>query len=328
MNGLLSKVLPLLILIFGGVIQGHAVEKIRMGFSLPTHSQQDRDLRIVQNFLFFHVFSEIEEDKKEGCCFIPDIEGQLFIEGPSESLVILSGAFGLEMEKLMNRGMTPEDFSKSKERYLASFNESEALYQKNLAEEITWDNVEEAKESLHLIKGMLQHAAPSLAEKIVPEIHDAPVEITLVSNTPNYQLFYQLPLSDEEQQSITKLIKKLADTGYMRLLLKEQGKMDELGDKVILVHPLRFIGYIFTNPSLKRRMSKIMWDFLGQKRRGFLHGHGKKEGFAKRMTKEANNKNLMQYLPGFAQSLGITVGSIEPYFYRHDWEGLLDFLLN
>lgn len=148
--------------------------------------------------------------------------------------------------------------------------------------------------------------------------------LTLVSNTPNYQLFYQLPIDQSDQDHISRLIKKMADSGYWELLKKKKD-MEKLGDKIQHVHPLRFIGYVYGHHSLKSRMPKIMDDRF--KRRGFLNGHGGKEGFAQRMTKEAHHHNLMQFVPGFAQSVGVSEAAIESYFDRHDWEGLLRFLM-
>lgn len=148
-------------------------------------------------------------------------------------------------------------------------------------------------------------------------------QVELVSDQPNYQLFYNLPISEAQQNAISKLIKKMGDSGYWTLV-KIHTEMEALGNQVVPVHPLRFIGHIYGNPSLKKRMPKILNDIF--KRRSFLNGYGKQEGFAQRMTREANHKNLMQYLPGFAQSIGVRQSSIEPYFHKHDWEGLLVYL--
>ncbi len=324
MNDLLLRVLSLLILVFGGVMQGNAEERIKMGFRLPSYPQKDRDLGIIQNFLFFHTFSEVQKNKKEGYSFTSDIEGQLFIEGDQEKLNILAFSLGMEMEKLIKEEISCDAFFNSKRRYLSSLEESGALFEKELAQEIKWEDLEEVKGSLHPIEMMLKCVSPSLAEKVQLEFQEAPLELVLVHDAPNYQLFYQLPLNGDEQQNITKLIKKMADSGYWELL-KKKGELDKLGDKIMPVHPLRFIGFVYSNPCLKKRMPKIMNATL--KRRGFLNGHGSKEGFSQRMTKEAHNHNLMQYLPGFAQSIGVTQSLVEPYFHRHDWEGLLRFLM-
>ena len=311
MNSLVFKILSLLMLIFGGAVQ---MSGAQMSFRLPTYPQKDRDLGIIQNFLFFHAFSKVEKDKKEGCSHTTDVEGQLFIEGGTEKLNGLAIALGAEMERFANEGITQEDFLTSKEAYLSSLEESGTLYEKELAGEIKWEDVEEIKGTLLPIERMLKSLAP----------YKTPLEFRLVNGTLNYELYYQLPISADDQHNIAKLIKKMADSGYWELL-KKKGEMDKLGDRIMPLHPMRFLGFIFSNPSLKKRMPKIMDATL--KRRGFLNGHGNREGFAQRMTKEAQNQNLMQYLPGFSQAIGVTQSSIEPYFHRHDWEGLLRFLM-
>lgn len=314
MNGLLSKVLVLITLVIGGGIVGNAEETIRMRVRLPTYPQTDRDLALVQNFLIYQAFSEVEPEAKEGYKFSFDIEGELFIEGAQGKIDFFSKAFGSALQKVANTEIPEERFQEAKSHYLNSFSK-EDLQGKELAEEIKWEDVIEVKGSIQPLGRMLYSVAASLAVK---------PELTLVSKTPNHQLFHQLSISENDQHNISRLIKKMADSGYWELL-KKRKDMEKLGDKVQDVHPLRFIGFVYSHPSLKRRMPKIMNDIF--KRRGFLNGHGSKEGFAQRMTKEFNGGNLMQYLPGFAQSVGVTQESIEQYFQRHDWEGLLRHLM-
>ena len=314
MNGLLAKFFAFLILILGGVIQGNGNETIKMSFRLPTYPQTDRDFSVVQNFLIYKAFLEVSLESKEACTFSFDIEGELFIEGAQEKIYPFAGALGSAVEKVATEEMAEEGFEKAKRSYLESIDESKGLLEKELAAEIKWEDVLQVRGSLQPLAKMLCSVSSGFAEK---------PPLTFVSNTPNSQLFYQLSINQSDQDHISRLIKKMADSGYWELLKKKKD-MEKLGDKIYHVHPLRFIGYVYNHPSLKGRMPKIMGDIF--KRRGFLNGHGKKEGFAQRMSKEAHNHNLMQFVPGFAQSVGVSEDSIESFFHRHDWEGLLYYL--
>lgn len=303
MKGLLLKVLALLGLMMGV----NAGENIQITFCLPSYPQEGRDLFLIQRFLISHV-----EKKTADYHYILLLseEGELEIQGDQDKV----DSFSLAFADQLSAPFTEEGFQKAKKTYLKDLRASGKFDEETLLTEMSLEDAIEGQESLFPLSKMLRCAALSLAE--------AP-EVELVANQPNFRLFYNLPMSEDQQNATSKLIKKMGDSGYWELL-KIHKEMDKLGEKVIPVHPLRFIGYIYGNPSLKKRMSKILDDIF--KRRSFLNGHGKKEGFSQRMTKEGHNNNLMQYLPGFAQSIGVAQNSIEPYFHRHDWKGLLRYL--
>lgn len=303
MKGLLLKVLALLGLLMGA----HAGENIQLTFRLPSYPQEDRDLFLIQRFLISQVERKVADYHYS---LQLSEEGELEIHGDQDKI----DSFSLAFADQLNTPLTEEAFQEAQSTYVKDLEIAGKLDEQTLLVEMSLEDAIKGQETLLPLSKMLRCAALSLAK--VPEVK-------LVANEPNYQLFYNLPMNEDHQNATSKLIRKMADSGYWELL-KVRKEMDKLGDKVTPVHPLRFIGYIYGNPSLKKRMSKILDDIF--KRRGFLNGHGKKEGFSQRMTKEAHNNNLMQYLPGFAQSIGVAQNSIEPYFHRHDWEGLLRHL--
>ncbi|MBI3211542.1 MAG: hypothetical protein HYZ47_02515 [Simkania negevensis] len=131
--------------------------------------------------------------------------------------------------------------------------------------------------------------------------------------------FHQLRLTPQDQNNIEKLIKSLGDKGYSELLYKKK-EMDKLGDKIHPVHPLRFIGYIMSRGELKERMPKIAHDRL--KWIGFI------KGFGDRMSHEKHRSQLLSYVPGLAQMLGVEEKKIEHYIHSSDWGGLVKFLTN
>lgn len=314
MNGLVSKYFVLMILFLLGIIQGVSGETIQMGFHLPTYPQADRDFFLIQNFLLSQAFSEVDRNSKETCKFVLSDQGKLVIEGEQERIHSFAGALGKAIEKVIGEEINEETLKIRKEKYLAS---SEDLMGNALIKEIQQENLFEVRKSLQPLAKMLLCAASSVASEDLP--------LTLVSDASQYHHFYSLPISEIDQNNIYELIKKMAEYGYWDLLRRKK-EMEKLGDSVNHVHPLRFIGYIYTHPELKKLIIKILNDVLGQKKKGFLNGHGKKKGFAHRMTKEMHHDNLMHYVPGFAQAVGVDEGQISYFFYHHDWEGLLFYL--
>lgn len=135
---------------------------------------------------------------------------------------------------------------------------------------------------------------------------------------PNPQLFHNLRLTPDDCHNIAKLIKNMADLSLWELLKKSKD-MKKLGRKIEPVHPLRFLGFIFSNPSLKKRMPKIQDSHFKWSK--FMDGLGE------RLSKEARHHNLNQYIPGFCQVVGKSSHSIELYIQNHDWYGLLDYLM-
>lgn len=312
MNGLVSKCFMLMTLVLLGILQEISAETIQVGFRLPTYPQSDRDSSLMQNFLVNQAFSEIDREKRETCKFLLSYEGELLIEGEQETIHSFAGELGQAIEKVIGEEMGEEDLQRRKEKYLAS---SEDLFEKALIEEIKKEDLLEVRKTLQPLAKMLCAASSAVSENL---------PLTLVSDPSQYHHFYALPISQTDQNNIYDLIKTMGSSGYWDLLKKKK-KMEKLGDKVHHVHPLRFIGYIYSHPHLKEHMAKIMDDIF--KRRGFLNGHGKKEGFAQRMSKEMHHNNIMHYLPGFSQSLGISESEISHFFHQHDWEGLLRHLI-
>ncbi len=245
---------------------------------------EGRDVKITQNFLLFHAFSKAKGGNQ--VTFSPNLEKDPCLKGSSEALYQFFPLFQAEMGKLVE-GET-DGLDQSKEKFLRHLD----LFEKRLAEEIDLETV--------------LHVAPTLA--------------AVLSQGSPFQPFHSLPLTASDQHNISKIIKSMGDLGWAGLL-KHKKAMEKVGDKVVHVHPLRFLSYIVTNPSLKKRLPKIMGDMF--KRRGFLHGYGKRTGFSQRMSHELHRGNMMQYVPGFAQAIGIPQRAVMHYFYDHDWEGLI-----
>ncbi|MBS0604852.1 MAG: insulinase family protein [Verrucomicrobia bacterium] len=130
--------------------------------------------------------------------------------------------------------------------------------------------------------------------------------------------FYQLPLTEKEKRFIKIIISTMADKNIIQLAL-EKRTLEKKGKKVNHVHPLRFVGYILSNSSLKSdlkaiKKSSFKWD-------AFI------DGFSKRMREELSNGNVYKHVPGFAQQVGGDPEDIKHYIGKKDFEGLVKSLL-
>lgn len=130
--------------------------------------------------------------------------------------------------------------------------------------------------------------------------------------------FYTLRLTPDDCKNISKLIKNMADLNLWSLLAKSK-EMKKLGRKLEPVHPLRFLGWIFSNSELKRRMPKIQNSY-------FKWGKFT-EGLFERLSREARDGNIDPFIPGFAHLVGRSSVSIEEKADCADWEGMLDELM-
>ena len=143
--------------------------------------------------------------------------------------------------------------------------------------------------------------------------------VILLSNAAgSVDAYYQLPLNDKEKRIIRSIFTTMAEKNIIQLAL-EKRTMEKKGKKVTHVHPMRFIGYIFSNPELKSCMRKIVkssfkWD-------AFV------DGFSKRMKEEFANNNLHRHIPGFCQEVGADPAQVARFIERKDWEGLARSLL-
>ena len=128
-----------------------------------------------------------------------------------------------------------------------------------------------------------------------------------------------LPFSEAEKGIVHKMIIDIAEHNIFELAF-HRSEFIKRGEKIRHVHPLRFFGYIFADPQLKKNMTKISESFF--KWNGFI------DGFSEKIEDEANKNNLMKYLPGFAHHLGIDQDLLAPFIVKREWNKLILFLIN
>lgn len=131
-------------------------------------------------------------------------------------------------------------------------------------------------------------------------------------------LFYTLPLSSQEEKVIESIILTLAETNIFGLLF-EKSDLEKKGKFIEHVHPLRFLGVVFSRYELRMAMSEIKkstfkWD-------GFM------EGLERRIREEQIRDNLMRYVSGFSRHVHADPDKISAFIQHHNWEGLIRYLM-
>ncbi|MCB1084650.1 MAG: hypothetical protein KDK60_00955 [Chlamydiia bacterium] len=282
---------------------------------LPMDIVMDRDRQLVAEFLLFTAEANIDDSEKQLCHYTFRKDGVVTLSGPEEVLKGYAKALGQRFERVALSDMESTLFDQAKVKFLHHLSVGERLHEMALASELTQQHLKSARDGLVPLQLVLQKRI---------DLHESEGKLALASSSPNYECFYNLSLSEEDRSNISKLIKNMGDSNWWELL-NQKKKMEKIGDKLYHVHPLRFIGYILSDPTLKKKMGKIMGDIV--KRKSFLTGFGKRIGFVQKMSKEAEKDNLFQYISGFSQSIGVSEEEIISYFHAHDWEGLIKALI-
>lgn len=142
---------------------------------------------------------------------------------------------------------------------------------------------------------------------------------TLRAQPNGVNLYERLPITPDEQQKISKIISTMAENNVFQLLF-ERKYLERLGQEVHHVHPVRFLGTIFSDPRLVNCMFEI--HNSGFKWGGFM------DGISARLKEEIKAGNVNSYIPGFAERLNLRFEDVQGYINRRDIEGLVLFLMD
>ncbi len=132
------------------------------------------------------------------------------------------------------------------------------------------------------------------------------------------KLFFDLPLTEEDKKIIRQIVTTMAEKNFLQLFL-EKKSLERKGDQIQPVHPLRFAGYVLTDPVLRRSMrlvsqSRVKWN-------GFL------DGYEKRLKEEKHAGTLDCYVPGLADLLEVDRSIIQRYINQENYSGLIKHFL-
>ncbi len=149
------------------------------------------------------------------------------------------------------------------------------------------------------------------------------------ATTPQVPLCYQsLLVSVKEGETIKNLLGIVANTPAVGLLF-QQPELERVGDGIRNVHPLRFIGFILSDPDLFTYMCKIRNSFLSLKwNGGYFPGGGFVNRLSDEVRREIRDQGVEPYIVGFAESLGFTLQEIQPFFDSNKIEEMMEFIMD
>lgn len=145
-----------------------------------------------------------------------------------------------------------------------------------------------------------------------------PLQIHRCATNDEISPFYDLYISDTDKHYIYDVMHTIAKNNVVKLGLNKKA-IRKKGDKFEHVHPLRFLSYVMGEGALREDMRKIRSSSFKWSR--FM------DGYSKRLHREADQNNLMRYIPGFAHSLGGNVDQIRAIVQRRDWKALVTYFL-
>ncbi|MFS8564191.1 MAG: hypothetical protein LVR00_07775 [Rhabdochlamydiaceae bacterium] len=129
--------------------------------------------------------------------------------------------------------------------------------------------------------------------------------------------YAQLPMRPEESKIIGEIIEGI--THNVIWLGIHQGEFMRKKQQIKHVHPMRFLGEIFSNTNLKSCMRKVekthfQWNRFVQELKA-------------NMEKEYSRNNLFQHVEGFCQSVRADPERVKTFIQKHDWSGLVKYLI-
>ncbi|MBS0615284.1 MAG: hypothetical protein JSR58_01875 [Verrucomicrobia bacterium] len=128
-----------------------------------------------------------------------------------------------------------------------------------------------------------------------------------------------IPVTEAEEKLVWELIDKLGNKSIVGLTFAAF-EMNRLGDKVRHIHPLRFLGYIFSDPYLKKCMKKAFEKTLV--RNEFV------KGLSEKFHKEFAQDNVYQLVPGFCKKTGADPDEVNSFIQAYQWQSLVEYLIN
>lgn len=156
---------------------------------------------------------------------------------------------------------------------------------------------------------------------VITALMAAPASCSIIKRPPPKPVeagYYDLICTDEDRANIHEIVSTVAEKSKVSLLFN-QTYLREKGAAVTHVHPLRFMGVIFSDPYLKTCMFYICNDYW--KRSSFVGD------LSSALSREADKNNLHIYLNDFAKEVGVPYESLKGFIDNRDWDNLVLFLI-
>lgn len=131
---------------------------------------------------------------------------------------------------------------------------------------------------------------------------------------------YEAKVTSKEKEDISFIVTTLG-RGSLKKLLTEKSALKKAGSRVDHVHPLRFIGCIFSDEEMKVGILQV-------KERGGWVAKEFFNGMYESLTTESGLQNLkVEYINDFANSLSIDPNLIIKPIQDKNWKGFINILI-
>ncbi len=167
--------------------------------------------------------------------------------------------------------------------------------------ELDWDqcSTHEAEAEQSTETGHFKKAASWELRPINPSnpVSNKPAAMSPSPRQPTpYHNFFNLPLNTENEVKIQTLIKDLAEKNFLQLGASSI-TLNQRGVELKVVHPMRFMGHILSDPTLSNH-----WEVL--KTKSFVYNRFVAE-FTDHMKEKERSQGLLLYANGFAKHVGV-----------------------
>lgn len=251
-------------------------------------------------------------------CAEENIEKLLEVSGKNLLEIIPEGKEFSHQKIILTTLDEPSDFEIEEDE------EAKILEQENLA--IEAENSLQKVIEKETAQAILKQEDEEELQKLVPKIE----ELSMLAQRPKVtqvpdpviepakvNAYETLLLSIDEREKIAEILITLAENNVFQLLFQKK-RLERLGHEIHHVHPMRFMGTVFSDPRLVYcmrciRRSSFKWD-------GFL------DGFVERIKDEAKAGNLNDYVPGLAETLHLKQHDLQGFVDQKNFEGLIVYL--
>jgi len=121
-----------------------------------------------------------------------------------------------------------------------------------------------------------------------------------------------------QKEVISEIIITMGSYSLIALGLKKS-HLTHLGKKLHDVPPLQFLGWIFSNPSLRKHMRSI--------RKSSFKWHGFLKGLKPGLEALYHSKTRKEELLRFAHFLSVPAAPLIEKADKQDWQGFVEFLI-
>lgn len=136
---------------------------------------------------------------------------------------------------------------------------------------------------------------------------------------PGYRI-YEFPVSPSEKEDIRYILKSMAQKS-LAALWSARGQLEEAGERIDHVHPLRFLECVFQDEELKTYIHNI-------KKRGSWIWSEFVKGFKASLQEEADLGNMRQeYIDDFLASISLEPSLVAEQIRAAKWEEFIKTLI-